>query len=213
MNNIERHDYFSSSVYITKAPQFLDAVTEVSEEHLAEVVPDGELNEIYPVRMSDQYFDDKRITEFCTFVGESAWNILDSQGYDLSNIVLSFSEMWTQEHHKHSLMEQHVHNRGAQVVGFYFLETPEDCSRLLVHDPRAAKMQIDLPQKDNGEVTQASGIINFKPEPGMLVFTNAWLPHSFGRHGSDKPIKFVHFNLVPSYAPAMACSTSEVEVI
>jgi hypothetical protein len=58
----------------------------------------------------------------------------------------------------------------------------------------------------------ASNMINFLPEPGMLLFTNSWLPHSFGRHAADKPIKFVHFNLSIQIAEK-TCITSIAEVI
>jgi hypothetical protein len=37
-----------------------------------------------------------------------------------------------------------------------------------------------------------------------MIFANAWLPHGFTRHGSDKPIKFVHFNINVEYAAAQA---------
>ena len=113
----------------------------------------------------------------------------------MGNKEVFFTEMWTQEHYKHSLMEQHTHKFGSQIVGFYFLETPENCSRLLVHDPRPAKTIIGLDEFDVNEATEASDIVNFTPEPGLLVFTNGWLPHSFSRHMSEEPIKFVHFNL------------------
>jgi hypothetical protein len=115
-----------------------------------------------------------------------------------------FTEMWTQEHHKHSLMEQHVHGNGAQLVGFYFLETPENCSKALFYDPRPGKVQVNLPEADMGQVTPASNAMGIEAKPGTLIFANAWLPHGFTRHASDKPIRFVHFNIGVEYAPAQA---------
>ena len=112
--------------------------------------------------------------------------------------------MWTQEHYKHSSMEQHVHGYGAQIVGFYFLEVPEGSSRVIFHDPRAGKVQNDLPERDPNNASIASRMINFEPKPGLLMLTNSWLAHSFTRHASDKPIKFVHFNL--NVQPANAAS-------
>jgi hypothetical protein len=106
-------------------------------------------------------------------------------------------------------MEQHVHG-GSQLVGFYFLETPEDSSRALFHDPRPGKVQNFLPESTPSEATLASNIINFEPKPGLLIITNAWLPHSFGRHASDEPLKFVHFSLNTVYQPPVQCSPAEV---
>ena len=145
---------------------------------------------------------------FTEFVGATAWNILASQGYDVANAGITFLEFWCQEHHKHSLMEQHVHGRNAQLVGFYFLETPENCSKLLVHDPRAGKLQIDLLQQNTEAVTTASEIVNYTPIPGRLVITNAWLPHSFSRHAAEQPISFIHFNLGVQYQQPRTCPTT-----
>jgi len=46
-------------------------------------------------------------------------------------------------------------------------------------------------------------MVSFKPENGMLLFSNSWLPHSFTRNGSDKPFKFLHFNLGIMAAPEL----------
>jgi hypothetical protein len=45
---------------------------------------------------------------------------------------------------------------GIQLVGFYFLDLPENSSRLVIHDPRPGKVQIDLPEYDEKNVTFAS---------------------------------------------------------
>lgn len=187
--------HFPCPIYVIERPDFIDVVQPVSDEFLGTARAENKLNEIYPVVMTDNYYADKRVASFSEFVGATAWNILNEQGYAMQDRVVSFTEMWTQEHHKHSSMEQHVHGQGSQIVGFYFLETPENCSRLVFHDPRSAKVQIDLPEHDVNLATPASKMINFEPKPGMMIFANSWLAHSFTRHASDKPIKFVHFNL------------------
>jgi uncharacterized protein (TIGR02466 family) len=192
---LEQLFYFPTVIYTIMKPEFLDVVNEVSEESLKQVRKETSLHEIYPVYMSDNYFLDPRIQQFSTYVGSTAWNILVGQGYAMNNLVVQFTEMWTQEHYKHSLMEQHAHGYGSQIVGFYFLETPENCSRIIFHDPRPGKTLINLPEIDQYQATYGSNMINLDPKPGMLVFSNSWLPHSFSRHGSDEPIKFVHFNL------------------
>jgi uncharacterized protein (TIGR02466 family) len=177
-----------------KRPDLLEVVKKISEKNLIEAKSKSK-DEIFPVYMSENFFDDPEISEFNLAIRQISWSILNDQGYNMGNKEVFFTEMWTQEHYKHSLMEQHTHKFGSQIVGFYFLETPENCSRLLVHDPRPAKTIIGLDEFDVNEATEASDIVNFTPEPGLLVFTNGWLPHSFSRHMSDEPIKFVHFNL------------------
>lgn len=187
--------YFPCPIYTVERPDFLSSVSEVSEEALNESRKTQQVNDIYPVLMSGNYFADPRISSFSQFVADTAWSILKDQGYNMLGLQTSFMEMWTQEHHKMSGMEQHVHGFGSQIVGFYFLEAPEGSSRVVFHDPRPGKVQINLFEQDASQATVASQMINYEPKPGLMVFSNAWLPHSFTRHTADKPIKFVHFNL------------------
>ena len=193
-HNIEKYIYFPTAIYMANRPDLLSVVNQVSEENLS-IVRTNERNDIFPVYMSENYYNDPRLEEFSKFIYNTAWDILKDQGYQMSNKETFFIEMWTQEHYKHSMMEQHTHKFGSQIIGFYFLETPENCSRLLIHDPRPANTIRGLDEINIEDATDASDVINFKPEPGMMVFTNGWLPHSFGRHASNDPIKFVHFNI------------------
>ena len=192
--SLDKYICFPTSIYMMKRPDLLGSIDKVSEKNLINAKSKNK-NEIYPVYMSDNFFDDPEIEEFNLAIRQISWSILKDQGYQMENKEVFFIEMWTQEHYKHSQMEQHTHKFGSQIIGFYFLETPENCSKLLVHDPRPAKMIIGLDEINSNEATEASDIVNFTPEPGLLVFTNGWLPHSFSRHESDEPIKFVHFNI------------------
>lgn len=205
--------HFPCPIYLINRPDFLKEITKVSEESLALRHKEQKLDEIYPVYMSNNYYDDPRAFDFTEFVGATAWNILNEQGYAMQDKVVTFTEMWTQEHYKHSSMEQHIHGFGVQIVGFYFLEVPENSSRVVFHDPRPGKVQINLPEQDVNEATIASSMINFEAKPGLMIFSNAWMPHSFTRHSNDKPIKFVHFNLTAQFAPQLSCSMSAAEVI
>lgn len=212
-NELQLVSSFTCPVYLVEKPEFLEDVNSVSEEYLHRQYSKQKLDEIYPVMMTENYADDFRLKKFVEYIGYTSWNILNDQGYDLSNFSLFFESIWTQEHHKQSSMEQHVHAQGVQIVGFYFLEVPENSSRLLFHDPRIGKNFCDLPQKNPNDVTISSQMINFTPKPGLLVFSNAWLPHSFTRNASDKPIKFVHFNIGATVAHQIGCQASAVEVI
>jgi uncharacterized protein (TIGR02466 family) len=203
--------YFPSLVGIIKKPEFLDMVREVSNEYLEKrKEQQTELHELYPVYMTENYFHEPKIKAFTDFIGQNCWSILDGQGYRMDNLGVSFTEMWTQEHFKHSLMDQHIHGYGSQLSGFYFLDVPEGSSRVVFHDPRPGKVQANLFEKNPTEATYASNMINFVPEEGMFIFTNSWLPHSFGRHGSDNPIRFVHFNLTVISQPQSNLAPAEV---
>ena len=205
---LEVAHHFPCPIYIIERPDFLETVNAVSEEALKVQRKEIDLNEIYPVYMTDNFFGDPRMGEFTQFVGATAWNILNEQGYDMQGKAVQFTEMWTQEHYKHSAMDAHVHGNSSQIIGFYFLETPEGSSSVVFHDPRAAKVQIDLPEQDMNMITSASKMINFTPKPGLMIFANSWLMHSFTRHAAELPIKFVHFNLAvipdPNFTPTPA---------
>jgi uncharacterized protein (TIGR02466 family) len=205
--------HFPCPIYVIERPDFLEVVNTVSEEALEPRRKERKLDDIYPLYMTDSYFGDPRMTGFTEFVGATAWNILNEQGYAMQDKAVSFMEMWTQEHYKHSAMDAHVHGFGSQITGFYFLETPEDCSRVVFHDPRAGKVQIDLPEQDMNAATPASRMINFTPKPGMMIFANAWLAHSFTRHAAELPIKFVHFNLAVIQQPQACVIPPAAEII
>jgi len=194
-NQLSTWNYFPSTVYSIERPDFLKSVNEVSEKFLEISKSKNDLDPIFPVIMTENLYNDERMMDFMAYVGMTAWNILNSQGYAMNDLQTTFSEMWTQEHHKHSLMEQHIHGFGSQLVGFYFLEVPEKSSDVIFYDPRAGKVQNNLPESQNLALTQASNAVYIKPKPGLLMFANSWLPHAFSRHASDQPLKFVHFNI------------------
>lgn len=186
---------FTSTLYTILKPEFLEDVKKASEEALNESKKQGEQNEIYPSTMSTGLSGREGTKDFEQFIAQCSWQILDSQGYAMSNFNTYVSELWAQEHRKYSNMEQHVHPYGVQLSGFYFLEdTDENCMAQL-HDPRPGKVIASLPEKDMTQITEASNAIFIKPKAGMFLFTNSWLPHSFTRNGSDVPVKFVHFNV------------------
>jgi len=195
---------FPTTIYVIKKPEFLDNTRKVVDEYIEKRKKEqGGTNEVYPVYMTDNLYDDPRMEDLCAYIGATAWNILGEQGYDVRNFSTSFTEMWAQQHYKYSGMDQHVHAHGAQIVGFYFLRTPQNGSVATFHDPRSGKVQIGLPEFDPANITHASNAINVAPEDGTLIFTNAWLAHSFTRNASNDPMTFIHFNLTAVANPPM----------
>jgi len=211
MDQLEEFHYFSSPVYAVKTPQFLDPMRKVSKKYL-EKSKCRHKGKNPMTLMTQDFSADPDAADFAAYVSQTAWNILNSQGYNIDNIVTYFTEMWTQEHNFHSSMEQHIHGGGVQISAFFFLQVPENACKMVIYDPRPAKVIIGLPPKDNNAVTLASQQIVFTPEEGSLIFTNSWLPHSFTRNfNKNKAVHFVHMNL--SVAPAPVEADSNVEVI
>jgi uncharacterized protein (TIGR02466 family) len=207
MDKLEEAHYFASPIYMVKKPEFLDAVRTVSERY-AETSREGSKG---ATLMTGTYAHEPELEEFSRYVSQTAWNILSSQGYNMDSLVTFFTEMWTQEHGHMSSMETHIHGHGVQISAFYFIDAPKDSCKLVLHDPRHAKVIINLPEKDATKITMGSHQVVFTPEAGSLIFANAWLPHSFTKNMSQEPMKFVHMNLSVAVSPE--AQEPEVEVI
>jgi hypothetical protein len=192
--------YFQTPVYLVKKPEFLPVVNAVSQRYI-ERSRARKKNKNPVMVMSGSYMNEPEIAEFAKYVSQTGWNILSAQGYRMEDLVTYFTEMWTQEHNHMSSMETHVHGHGVQISAFYFLDAPENSCKLVVHDPRPGKVIVNLHQKDARQVTEASHQIVFKPEPGLLVFINSWVPHSFTKNFSKQPLRFVHINMSVALSP------------
>jgi len=193
------YQYFPSSIYHSNNLEFIDSVSSVFEEFSAKQKLITPVDVLYPALMTEEFTHDFRVKDLLDYSIAAGTSILTSQGYNIVNQEVNCQSAWGQEYYKHGNMEQHVHSFGSQLTAFYFINCPENCSKLLIHDPRSGKKQIDLTELDIDNATYASQIINFIPQKGDLYITNAWLPHSFSRHNSESPFKFVHINLGIQY--------------
>lgn len=204
---------FPTIVYDIEKPNFLPSMRMAVERAMKKVRKEHKVGDLYPSLMSHQMMDDKDCHPLMQYILDTAYNLLNEQGYNMDNYVTTLTEFWCQEHHKTSSMDQHVHNNGAQMVGFYFVDCPKDCSKVMFHDPRMGKPLISFEERDPKALTFASNAVFFDPKPGMLMLTNAWLPHSFTRNGSNKPMHFIHFNVAVQPRPPTMCSVPAAEVI
>ena len=211
--NVEFH--FPSGVYWIDKSEFLETAKFVSKEYLNTAKKnkpkDKLMDKLFPVVMSETFAGDERVRDLVMYIAQTSWNILSEQGHAMQNQEVFIMDFWAQEHHMRSANEEHVHGFGAQITGFYILEAPEDCSRISIFDPRPAKRQINLPERDMSMVTYASHAANYVPQPGNLYFLNTWIPHGFTRHGSEKPLKFIHFNLGSRWIPTTPATTTETQ--
>ena len=210
---LDQLHYFATPVYITQQPQFLEVVKAIAADSITQVHGDKKPDKIHPVRMSGNMLEDERIAPFAEFIANTAWNILASQGFAMDGFSTSFTELWCQEHYQTSSMEYHTHPGGNFLVGFYFLDVPDGAPAVVIHDPRPGRVMLSLPEADPSQATLSSTMINFKPQPGMVMFAPAWLAHSFGRNASKKPFRFVHFNLTVHQTAPVVCPVSSAEVV
>jgi uncharacterized protein (TIGR02466 family) len=200
--------YFPTSIYTIMKPEYLAITKKVCKEYVAK----AKLDELHKVRMTEDFRNDKRIEDLTNKILNYSWDILDSQGYDMSNYRTFFDEFWCHDYEKQGSMEQHIHGKGTQLTGFYFVNCPKDCSKALFYDPKIAKVQINLREKNENMVSHASNMINIEPKEGMLIFTNSWLAHSFSRNASNKNMQFIHFTVTPQQINNIVAS-SNAEII
>lgn len=212
-NKIEAIPLFTCPVFMVDKPEFLDTARKVSKKFIAKRKKEVELNPNYPVYMTESINDDPEMLDFANFVAQVSWDILNSQGYAMELFSTYFTEMWVQEHHQHSTMEKHIHGNGAVISGFYFIDVPKNSSKVIFHEPKDTKTITNLPERNMASATHASSMINFTPIEGQLMFTNSWLPHSFTKNESKKPIRFIHFNVAVQPAMQQSCEKPEVEVV
>ena len=212
-NKLEVIPLFTCPVFTMDKLEFLNGTRKVAKKFIDKRKKETELNPNYPVYMTEEINYDPEMLEFANFVAQAGWNVLENQGYAMDLFSTYFTEMWAQEHHQNSTMEKHIHGNGAVLSGFYFLEVPKDSSRVIFHEPKDSKTITNLPERNMSEATHASSMINFVPKEGQLMITNSWLPHSFTKNESKKPITFIHFNIAVQQPQQQSCAKPQAEVI
>jgi len=202
MDKLEEFHYFTTPVYAVKKPDFLPAVRAVSTKYLDKSRAQKKTKRPITV-MSANYSHEKSIAEFAQYVTQTAWNILNAQGYNVDAKVTYFMEMWSHEHNHMSHIDPHIHHNGSQISAFYFLDVPQNGCKLVIHDPREAKQIVSLPEKTPKNVTPAANQVVFNPEAGTLILFNAWVRHSLTRNlNKTAPLRFVHMNLSVAPTPS-----------
>lgn len=211
LNSIDKNDFnenllFTTPIYSAFDLDNVDLVKRVAE--------DPEYQQQSDTRMSHTFFHDERIFDFAKYILQSSWNILKRQGYLMENYQTVYESMWLQTHEKNSSLAHHIHGNGNQIVGFYFLEVPENSIQLVLHDPRPGKIQMDLDEEDITQVTHGSKFVVLNPKVGQLILTPAWLAHSTTANQSDDLVKFVHINIqAQRVANNQSCQRPQAEVI
>jgi len=202
-------DIFSTPIWITCLPKFLDITKSVGDLYLSEsnsllLNQVDELNkqlgkDIGDFGLSNHSFDiykDHRLKNFTNYCLETSKDYLDSCGFDLSNYDLRYSEMWVQEFSSKggTYHDAHVHY-DSHVSGFYFLECSDKTSYPIFHDPRAGALATKLPLKEIKKISYGNEKIFIKPKPGTMIIFPSYLTHSYALdYGIDK-FKFIHWNI------------------
>lgn len=194
-----KETYFPTNVYFCEKLEWVDYLINNTDPYILEAKKNLESNSKDTFGLSYHSIpltNDDKFNEFKLFICEQAKDILNEQGYDLSNSVLAITEFWVQEfsekgggHHN-----SHVHSN-SHINGFFFLKCSPNTSYPIFHDPRLYNRMIDLNKKNNNGISTASEVVNIKTKPGTFVFFNSYLDHQFVVDKGIDPFRFIHFNI------------------
>lgn len=204
---------FPTMVYKRHMPQFVDPLKRVASRYLTQIAKERELDCVYPLYQTWSFHAEPEAEHFVKSVLQASWECMMRQGYNLNGLGTAFQAAWFQDHHRLSSMEKHSHGDPAKIVGFYFLEVPEEKTPWLVlDDPRPGKTQSEPPVKWGDKLEVSSPRVSFRPQVGDLYLTPAWLPHALTRNGSDKQFLLAHLNvmLVPVQMPPQPQNGPEI---
>lgn len=181
--------FFPSAVSRGSYLDYIAPAREVLKEYISKVQPNS-----WNVCQSEPMIDD-RLDGLLRLIAKESFVMLSEQGYDMSSSQTRVADFWGQEFMKNGQHIEHIHSRGMQVTGFYFVDVPNNSSYPIIFDPRYGKRQINLPQTNMEDVTYASEQVHFVIKPGDLMLFNSWLPHGFTRNETEEPFRFIHFNV------------------
>ena len=198
MSLVENH-FFNTPIYFGKNKEWVEKLNLASDPYIFKTREENKkifAKDFAVVHHSEMLTYDINFQEFLKYINSNAFDILNNQGFDLTNYSLATTELWVQEFASlgggnHS---SHIHWNG-HISGFYFLKCSDRTSYPIFHDPRSGRMMNLLPEKDISKITLASSSINFKLEPGTFVFFNSYLQHEFAVDHGMEPFRFIHFNI------------------
>ena len=212
MSDLKTISLFDTFVYQAEIPEYLEDKDFMAacNEHTNKAIDEAKesinkrrkkLNtEIKDHGMSyhsePELYKDERFGDFELLIRNTGKNILEAQGFDLSNHSVEYTEMWIQKfaYEGGGHQDTHVHWDN-HISGFYFVECSDRTSRPSFHDPRPGRMMLNLPIKDHSKLCPAMERQAVPVEPGTLLLFNSWLPHQFSVDNGVDPFRFIHFNL------------------
>jgi len=212
MSNLKTISLFDTLIYQAEIPKYLDDkdFMSVCNEHTDKAIKNTqqkieERQKKYNAVIKDhgmsyhsesKLYEDDRFHNFELLIRNTAYNILTDQGFDLSNHTLDYTEMWIQKFafEGGGHQDTHVHWDN-HISGFYFIECSGRTSKPIFHDPRPARMMLNLPIKDHSKLCPAMERQIIKVKRGTLLMFNSWLPHQFSVDDGIDPFRFIHFNI------------------
>ena len=198
------NEYFKTPIWMEDKPEFVKSLNKASDKYIkaTKKMPDskkylkhfGDFGRSYH---STPLTADNDFRDFRDYIGQKSWEYLDHQGYDMSQYVTMFSEMWVQEFAKKGGGHHSAHVHWNQhVSGFYFLKASEKTSMPVFHEPRAGARATKLKMKpDLKDILNGNDLVHYRPQPGTLLIFPGYLEHEFSVDFGLEPFRFIHWNI------------------
>ena len=197
------NEYFKTPIWTEQKPEFIKSLTKASNKYIkaaknfpeakAHIKQFGDFGRSYhstPLTMDNDFRD------FRDYIGQKSWEYLDHSGFDMQQYQTLFSEMWVQEFSKKGGGHHSAHIHWNQhVSGFYFLKVNKKTSYPIFHDPRTGARATKLKMKNQKGVWPGTELINFRPNPGMLIIFPGYLEHEYAVDHGKAPFRFIHWNI------------------
>jgi uncharacterized protein (TIGR02466 family) len=204
---LQLEQYFTSPIWFADEPSFVDKLNKASDSYIENakkrLKPSidernkkfGNKGDMGHVFHSTSLIGDPNFLELQNYVGATAHNLLNEMGFDLTNYQVFTTELWVQEFAKKGAGHHTLHTHwNGHISGFYFLKASEATSMPLFEDPRPGNVMNLLPEKDKTKITYASSQINYKVQPGRMIFFPSYLPHQYIVDMGYEPFRFIHWN-------------------
>jgi len=218
MSDLKTISLFDTFVYQAELPKYLEDKNFINacDEHTDKAIADAEptiaaREKKLETSIGDhgmsyhsqaELYKDERLADFELLIRNTSRNILQEQGFELTNYFLDYTEMWIQKFATQGGGHQDTHvHWDNHISGFYFVECSDKTSKPIFHDPRQGRMMLNLPIKDHSKLCPAMERQIFTVKPGTLLLFNSWLPHQFSVDNGIDPFRFIHFNLQAKKLP------------
>ena len=190
--------FFKSPIYIKEWPELKDELNFLCDSYIEKerLKDKNNIQDKGWHYHSEPLYMDSNFNTFHTIVAQNARVLLDDMGYDISNHKLVYTESWVQEFSEKGSAHHHIHTHGNNhISGFYFLKISDKTSFPIFADPRTGHAMMKLPEKNEADITDATDILNLKPNPGTLIMFPSYLAHGYQVDLGIEPFRLMHFNL------------------
>lgn len=199
MTTLQTDYHFPVCIHRNLNTSFVNTLLPIHDDHIRKIREQRPVDTLYPATMTDFYSYQEPFSDFFDFLQHNAEQAILAQGYLIKNFDVIITDVFSQQHEYTSSMESHFHP--GFLTGFYFLEVPEPSPVALFFDPKDVKVHNGFIESDHNIMTPAVSVVNYRPEPGLMIMTNSWLKHAFTRNPSQQPLKFIHFSVNVHYNP------------